>query len=267
MTEEPVLSDVNGCIGRIVLNRPGMLNPLSGEVFALCRKALSEFRESGDVRVVVLTGAGRAFCAGADMHLLTDLLRQHPEARRAAMDGIMREGHALLRDLRAFPGPVVSLVNGPAVGGGVGLALTADIVLATNSAYFCLPFVPKLGLVPDLGGFAYLQMRIGTARAVAAALTGEVIDACTAAEWGLIWKSVADDSFADAAAGLLDRLAALPVAAATALRDMSVHMSGRRFDDWLDREREVQARLFALPDAGEGVSAFFEKRLPDFHGG
>lgn len=266
MSKPLVHIEREGSIGRIVFDRPEVLNPICLETISQCRTALASFRDSGDIRVVVLTGAGRAFSAGADLKMLGDMMLQHDvEGRRSAMNEVMKGGHGLIRELRAFPGTVVSLVNGPVVGGGVGIALAADIVLAAKSAYFSFPFVPKLGLVPDLGGLSFMQKRVGAARAMACALLGEPVRADTAAEWGLIWRSVADDRYAEAAADLLERLAALPVTAVAALREMSARVSGQPFDDWLDKEREWQARLFAAPEAAEGLAAFLERRAPEFH--
>ncbi|MBX3447083.1 MAG: enoyl-CoA hydratase/isomerase family protein [Parvibaculaceae bacterium] len=265
-----VLAERDGPIGRIVLNRPDILNPLCPDTFAQCRAALHSFREAGAIRVVVLTGAGRAFCAGADLTFLSEMLEREPfgeGSRYEAMNDILREGHALVRELKAFPGPVVSLLNGPAVGGGAGLALSADIVLAANSAYFALPFVPKLGLIPDLGGFASMQKRMGTARAMAFALLGDRLDAAIAAELGLIWRSVPDERFAEAGADLLARLSALPRGAVAAIKEMSAQAQENPLSETLDLERELQSRLFASPDAFEGISAFLEKRRPLFAGG
>ena len=265
MTYSNILVERDDGVGRIVLNRPEILNPLCTETFAQYREALQAFRESGDVRVVVLTGAGRAFCAGADMKWLDGALHRDTldrDARRRDMDDVLIEGHALIRELRAFPGPVVSVVNGPAVGGGVGLALAADMVLAAKSAYFSLPFVPNLGLVPDLGGFAFMQKRIGSARAMGCALLGDRLDAETAANWGLIWQCVADHRLADVATTLVKRLTLLPVSAVAALKQMSAHAQEETLPAFLDHERALQAHLFSGDHAFEKISAVIEKLRP-----
>jgi len=266
MTCSYIVVEQKDGIGRITLNRPDILNPLCTDMLAQCREALAGLRENG-AAVIVLTGAGRAFCAGADLKFLERMLQESEageDRRYEEMNGTLLEGHALIRDLRAFPGPVVSLVNGPAVGGGVGLALAADIVLAAKSAYFSLPFVPKLGLVPDLGGFAFIQNRIGVARAMGCALLGDPLDAETAADWGLIWRCVKDRHLEEAAAELAGRLSSLPKSAVVALKQMSAQALTDSLPAFLDCERMLQASLFAGSDAAEGLRAVIEKRRPDF---
>ncbi len=269
MTYSHIRVKRSGRAGRIVFDRPKILNALGPEMIAQCRDALRVFRESGDVDVVVLTGAGRAFSAGADLAWLAGALElgeQGGNQRYARMNGLLLDGHALVRELREYSGVVVSLVNGPAVGGGVGLALSADIVLAAHSAYFGLPFVPKLGLIPDLGGLAFIQRRIGAARAMGYALLGDTLDAKTAAAQGLIWNAAADDAFAKTSDELIARLLALPPPAVAMLKRLSAHAESTPISGYLDAEREAQASLFCGPDAVEGVNAILGKRAPDFHG-
>lgn len=267
MTYSHIRVERSGRVGRIVFDRPKILNALGPEMIAQCRDALRVFRESGDVDVAVLTGAGRAFSAGADLAWLAGALEPDErggDQRHARMEEILHDGHALVRELRDYPGVVVSLVNGPAVGGGVGLALSADIVLAAHSAYFSLPFVPKLGLIPDLGGLTFIQRRIGTARAMGYALLGDMLDAKTAAAQGLIWNAVADETFAKTSDELIARLLALPPSAVAMLKRLASDAEVLPLDGFLDRERQAQSDLFAGPAAAEGVRAVIEKRPADF---
>ena len=267
MTYSHILLERDGRLGRIVLNRPQILNGIDATMLAQCRAALAALQEGGGTDVVVLTGAGRAFCAGADLNFLEQALARSSgdaDRRYREMNEILLEGHALIRELRAFPGLVVSLVNGPVVGGGVGLALAADMVLAASSAYFSLPFVPRLGLVPDLGGIAFMQNRIGVARAMGCALLGDRLDAETAAAWGLVWRCVPDGDLAAAGRALTERLLALPVSAVMELKRLSAQALETPLDAYLDAERGAQSRLFTTPEATEGVMAFLAKRQPDF---
>ena len=159
----------DGRVGRIVLNREQMLNPLGPRSITECREALERFEGDG-VFVVELTGAGRAFCAGADLRWVEQQLNQgkgSPGQRYDNMYQGLGDAQALIRAMQSYPGLIVAVVNGPAVGGGVGLALAADITIAGRSAYFGLPFVPNLGLAPDLGAISFLQDRIGSARTLA----------------------------------------------------------------------------------------------------
>ena len=188
---------VHGNVGRVAIVRPQTMNALRRETFEQLRETISDFARKPEIRAMILSGTERTFCSGAD--LSDPMMGGHlpPEQRGQAcanvLDGLM---HALIRDIRDAPFPIVAAVNGVAAGGGVGLAMAADIVIAARSARFVLTFSSKLGLVPDLGTSWHLAHRLGRARALGIALTGEPISAEQALAWGLIWK-VAEDSSLD----------------------------------------------------------------------
>ncbi len=243
---ELILVEKTARTGRIVLNQEQVLNPLSQQNIAECRQALDQFRTQG-VFVVELTGAGRAFCAGADLGWVDGVLKQgqgRAEERYENSYAALGDAQELVKEIHTFPGIVVAVVNGPAVGGGAGLALAADITVAAKSAYFSLPFVPKLGLIPDLGAVSFLQDRIGTARTMAHSLLGEPIDAAYAADSGLIWACWEDGELQTKARELIARIAELPRSAAVEVKQLVNGSRGCVLHDYLELERGAQARLF-----------------------
>lgn len=255
-----VRTSQEGQVGWIILDQPDALNPLCEEMIAACRQALRQF-ESDGLAVVVLTGTGRAFCAGADLNWLESVLSESvtdSTIAHAKMTAILDAGHTFIQELKAYPGVVVSLVNGPAVGGGVGLALAADIVVASKSAFFSLPFVPKLGLVPDLGALAFFQRRIGSAKTVALSLLGEKLTAEDAVEAGLIWSWVQDEQLQAFATDLGERLAALPRSAVIELKRLLACAESQPLDAFLAEERVAQAELFAGLDARTYIIGFLD---------
>jgi 2-(1,2-epoxy-1,2-dihydrophenyl)acetyl-CoA isomerase len=172
----------------------------------------------------------------------------------------------LVRDLYHLEKPTVAAVNGIAAGGGVGLALTADIVLAAHSASFKLVFVPKLGIVPDCGASFHLQRLVGRARALGMILLGESLPAERAAEWGLIWRCVDDDELMDEAMAIAGRMAAGPTLAFPQLRRVIAAADHNTLEEQLDLERDTQRILADTADFLEGVMAFGQKRKPNFQG-
>ena len=182
MTSEDISVDVTDRVARIVINRPQAMNALRRETFVAMRAAFVELASDRNVRAAIVSGSGRAFCAGADLSdpmMGNDLpAEERPAACRQTLDSLM---NALIREIRNAPFPVVSAVNGVAAGGGVGLALAADMVVAARSARFLVTFTPKLGLVPDLGTSWHLARHLGRARALGLALTGEPLSADDAA--------------------------------------------------------------------------------------
>ena len=192
------------------MNQPERLNPISLEVQQGLRDGLARVREDRAVRVLVLTGAGRAFCVGADLTTIAeDVAGETLGQRTSRMMTTLT--NPLVRELRELPVPVLAAVNGPAAGAGVGLALAADIALMARSAYLYLPFLPKLGIVPDAGSSWFLERVAGRARATGLALLGDRLDAERAVQWGLAWASVDDAALMDEALVLARRLATLPV--------------------------------------------------------
>src|SRR5947207_14461865 len=209
MTYENILfASANG-IARLTLNRPERLNSFNDAMHAEVRDALARVKTDASVRVLLLTGAGRGFCAGQD---LGDRAVAPGADSRSAIDlgaPIERNYKPLILTLRALPLPVVCAVNGVAAGAGANIALACDIVIATKSAAFIQAFC-KIGLIPDSGGTYFLPRFVGTPRAMGLALLGDKLHAEAAAAWGLIWKCVDDSEFADAVEGLLTQLAQAP---------------------------------------------------------
>jgi 2-(1,2-epoxy-1,2-dihydrophenyl)acetyl-CoA isomerase len=267
MTEPTVLLDVDDGVARLTLNRPAVLNAIDGEMLAALRDAVAGLSKRADVRVLVITGNGRAFCAGADLRDDMMNLEAPPQERGRRLATAFDNGlNALMRELHAFNRPKIAAVNGAAVGGGAGLALVADVTLAARSAYFAAPFTLQLGLVPDMGASWQLARRLGRTRALGFALLGERLPAETAAEWGLIWRCLPDDALMPAALDIARRLRAGPPAALAALSGCIDAAMANGFSEQLDVERDLQASLVETEDFAEGVRAFREKRPARFNG-
>jgi 2-(1,2-epoxy-1,2-dihydrophenyl)acetyl-CoA isomerase len=215
------------------------------------------------VRAVLLTGAGKAFCVGADLSAM-----RPPEDGKTlgdqTADWMQAMSNPLILALRELPVPVVCAVNGPAAGAGVGLALACDIVVAARSAYFYLPFLPKLGIVPDLGCTWFIPRRVGPARAMGMALLDEKLDADTAARWGLIWAAIDDGPLLLEALKIAQRLARLPVHAVHEARRAIERSERHTLSEQLHYESERQRELIEQPSFAEGVMAFLQKRAPVF---
>jgi 2-(1,2-epoxy-1,2-dihydrophenyl)acetyl-CoA isomerase len=243
---------------RITLNRPERLNALNVEMAEALIAALDAAEADRDCRALLLTGAGRAFCAGQDLTAIRDL-------PASEIPALIDHYHPLIRRLRASPLPIVGAVNGVAAGAGANLALACDIVVAARSASFVQAFA-RIGLIPDCGGTWFLPRLVGPARARALALLAEPLPAATAVEWGLIWQAVDDDRLLPEAEALAARLAAGPTFALGltkhALDAAATHDLARQ----LDLERDLQAAAAASPDHAEGVRAFLAKRPPVFTG-
>ena len=260
MPESLVLSAQNGAVRTLTLNRPKALNSFTSEMHAALADALREVEADPGVRCLVLTGAGRAFCAGqdlADPAVAPDL---SPGAAPTDVgDVIERFYKPLALRLRAMPVPVIAAVNGVAAGAGASLALGCDLVIAARSASFIQAF-SKIGLVPDAGGTWLLPRLVGRANALALAMTGDKLPAEAAQQMGLIWKCVDDAAFADEVAATAARLAAMPVAALVATRAAVDAAMDLGFADALSAEGRWQSRLSASHDYLEGVAAFMAKR-------
>ncbi|WP_114284091.1 2-(1,2-epoxy-1,2-dihydrophenyl)acetyl-CoA isomerase PaaG [Candidatus Halocynthiibacter alkanivorans] len=245
----------------ITLNRPERLNSFNEEMHMALRAELARARDNG-VRAVLLTGSGRGFCAGQDLG------NRDP----AKMDGPPDLGHTistfynpLIRLIRSLEFPVICAVNGVAAGAGANIALACDIVLAAKSARFIQSFA-KVGLVPDAGGSWSLPRLIGEARAKALTLTAAPLDATTAADWGLIWKAVADDDLMAEARALTAKLADGPTVGFALTKELIQAAAANTLDAQLDLEARNQKICGETPDYAEGVSAFLQKRPASFTG-
>jgi len=258
---ETILSAFADGVLRLTLNRPDKLNAFNEEMHLALRAGFERAHADAAVRAVLLTGAGRGFCAGQDLG------DRDPNAAEKPDLGYTIETfyNPLVRQIRALAKPVVCAVNGVAAGAGANVALACDIVLAARSARFIQAFA-KIGLVPDSGGTWALPQLLGEARAKALALTGEPLAAETAAEWGLIWRCCDDAALMDEAQALAARLAAGPTRALGLTKQAIQAAATNALDAQLDLERDYQREVGAGADYAEGVAAFLEKRKPNFTG-
>jgi 2-(1,2-epoxy-1,2-dihydrophenyl)acetyl-CoA isomerase len=250
-------------VATITLNRPEKLNAFTTELHRELAAALDAVEGDGTIRAVLLTGAGRGFCAGQDLG---------ERAAVMAAGGKVEGGKALetwynplIRRLRRLEMPVVCAVNGVAAGAGANIALACDIVLAARSASFIQAFC-RIGLVPDAGGSYVLPRLVGMARASALTLLGEKLPAEQAAQWGLIWRVVDDDKLMAEAAALAQHLARQPTRALALIKQALNASFANGLDQQLDLERDLQSKAAATADFREGVAAFLEKRPAHFVG-
>ncbi len=251
---------IENAVLHVVLNRPDKLNAFTPELHLALRDALNGASLERGVRAVLLTGAGRGFCAGQDLGM-RDTAAGPPDLGESLEDYY----NPLIRQLRALPMPVLCAVNGVAAGAGANIAFACDIVLAARSARFIQSFA-KLGLVPDAGGSWSLPALIGESRAKALCLTGDPLSAEDAERWGLVYQ-VSDDAtlIADATA-LAERLAAGPTRGLGLTKSLLQQASDNTLDAQLDVERDTQRVAGAGAEYAEGVAAFKAKRTPQFNG-
>jgi 2-(1,2-epoxy-1,2-dihydrophenyl)acetyl-CoA isomerase len=262
MTYDNVLYSIDGGIARLTLNRPDRLNSFNDAMHAEVRDALSRVRADASARVLLLTGAGRGFCAGQD---LSDRAVAPGEAPVDLGASIERNYKPLILGLRALPLPVVCAVNGVAAGAGANLALACDLVIAAKSASFIQAFA-KIGLLPDSGGTYFLPRLVGTARAMGLALLGDKLTATDAADWGLIWRCVDDAEMPAVVDKLLAQFAQAPTRGLAATKEAIHAAADNTLAAQLDVERDLQRMLGNGDDYREGVAAFTAKRPPRFTG-
>ncbi|WP_395057886.1 enoyl-CoA hydratase-related protein [Polaromonas sp.] len=261
--EAAVLYAEHGAVALLTLNRPQALNSFTRKMHRDLWAALDRAEANPLIRALVITGAGRGFSAGADLGEF-DFAPGPDLVARANPGPVIDEAfNPTVRRLQALRMPTVAAVNGVAAGAGASLAMTCDIAIAAPGASFIQAF-SKIGLIPDAGGTWFLAQRLGLARAMALAMTGDKLSAAQAREWGMIWE-VADDCVA-AALALAQRLACMPTKALVATRQMLRESSSRSLDQQLDAERDTQSALGRTHDYIEGVTAFLEKRPAAFRG-
>jgi 2-(1,2-epoxy-1,2-dihydrophenyl)acetyl-CoA isomerase len=257
-----VLVTLDSGVLSVTLNRPDKLNALNPEMHQALRAAVQRASDEDAVRVVVLTGAGRAFCSGQD------LSERNVSPGAAPIDLSVSLGsnyNPLVRRMRELPKPIVCAVNGVAAGAGANLVLACDLVIAARSASFVQAF-SKIGLVPDSGGSWFLPRLVGQARAMGLALLGEKLSAAQAAEWGLIWKVVDDGQLLAEASTLAKSLAEGPTKGYGLLKKALAMSATNSLDAQLDLERDLQRELGYSEDYREGVAAFMARRKPNFKG-
>jgi 2-(1,2-epoxy-1,2-dihydrophenyl)acetyl-CoA isomerase len=262
MSGDNVLVARGGGITRLTLNRPDKLNAFTLALHKELRAGLEHAAADPECRVIVLTGAGRAFCAGQD------LAEARPAAGASGPDSSSRLEQVynpLVRLITTLEKPVICAVNGVAAGAGANVALACDLVLAARSASFLQAFA-RIGLVPDAGGTWVLPRLVGPARARGLAMLAEPLSAETAEAWGLIWKVVDDDKLQAEVSALAEKLAVAPTYALGLTKRAIAQSSTNSLSQQLDLERDLQRLAGASPDAAEGIASFLEKRKPRFTG-
>jgi 2-(1,2-epoxy-1,2-dihydrophenyl)acetyl-CoA isomerase len=255
----------DGAAVTVELARPEALNAWDRQLGEDLLAALRDAADDDGVRAVVITGAGRAFSAGADLKDISGREERTPEGHPDVRRRLTERYHPIITLVRTMPKPVVAAVNGPAVGIGLSLALAADLVVAKASAYFMLAFV-NIGLVPDGGSSLFVPARVGFARATEMAMLGERVGAEQALQWGLVNRVFADDEFGAEVAALRDRLAKGPTRSYAGSKRQLNNWLYTRMEEQLEFEANVQAEMAATGDFAEGVAAFVEKRAAGFRG-
>jgi len=262
MSDETVLYASASGIARVTLNRPDRLNSFTAQMHDELRAVLAEVKADTSARVLLLTGAGRGFCAGQDLSDRAVAPGDAPVDLGASIENNYRP---LILTLRSLPMPVVCAVNGVAAGAGANIALACDLVIAAKSASFIQAFC-KIGLVPDSGGTFFLPRLVGTARAMGLSMLGDKLSAQQAADWGLIWKCVDDVELTPTVDALLAQLAQAPTKGLVATRRALHASANATLEAQLDQERDLQRELGNSADYREGVAAFIAKRAPHFTG-
>lgn len=262
MDETPILVEERAGYRVITLNRPDRLNSFNEAMHRALFAALEAAEDDRGCGAVVLTGAGRGFCAGQDLSDRNVAAGDAPPDLSVTIDTLY---NPLVRKLRALPFPVIAAVNGVAAGAGANIALACDLVLAAKSAKFIQAFA-KIGLLPDSGGTWSLTQLVGPARARGLALLAEPLPAEKAEDWGLIWKAVDDDALLQTAFGMAEQFAKGPTVGYGLIKQAIDAAATNTLDAQLDLERDLQAEAGRTPDYAEGVRAFMEKRAPAFVG-
>ncbi len=261
MSYSSILFEIVGAVATLTLNRPDKLNSFTVEMHGEIKDALARVAAAGSgVRALLITGAGRGFCAGQDLSQ-----RKGLAVPQEIHDSLDKRYNPLIKSLRQLEIPVIGAVNGVAAGAGMSLALACDITLAARSATFLQAFA-KIGLVPDSGSTFFLPRLVGDARARALVMLAEKITAEQAAAWGLIWKVVDDDKLMDEARRLAAHLATQPTRGLALIKKAMNAAADNTLEQQLDLERDLQIAAAQTEDFREGVAAFLEKRPAAFKG-
>ena len=258
---ETVLVETHGDWLQITLNRPDKLNCLNKSMHLALRAALQQAHDQA-ARAVLITGAGRGFCAGQDLGDRRPGTSDWPPDLQQTLNDYF---NPIIKLITSLPAPVICAVNGVAAGAGMSIALACDMVLAANSASFIQSF-SKIGLVPDAGSSWILPRRVGMARAMGLALTATPLSAADAEAWGLIWKRYEDDALLQAARAMAEQLASGPTAAFASTKMLMQRAATADVETQLDHEARAQKLCATSTDYTEGVQAFLDKRAPRFTG-
>ena len=263
MSDNTVLYEVHAAVATVTLNRPQALNSFTRKMHQDLWIALDQAEADANIRALVITGAGRGLCAGADLSEFD--FAEGPDLVERADPGpvIDQAFNPTTRRLQQLRMPTIAAVNGVAAGAGASLVMTCDIAIAAPGASFIQAF-SKIGLIPDAGSSWFLVERLGLARAMALAMTGDKLPAALAKEWGMIWD-VADDCVA-ASMDMANKLAAMPTQALIATRALLREAGARSLNQQLDAERDTQSAMGKTHDYIEGVTAFLQKRPARFTG-
>jgi 2-(1,2-epoxy-1,2-dihydrophenyl)acetyl-CoA isomerase len=257
-----VLEKREAGVATLVMNRPDRLNAINKELATALNEALDRLSGDDEVRVVVVTGAGRAFCAGGDLGAIG---KGHREKKTAELQPILRSGMQIVLKMRTMPKPVIAAIHGPAAGAGMNIALAADIRIASDEASFGQNFA-KVGLFPDYGGTYFLPELVGPSIAAEMFYTGDMIDGATALRLGLVNRLVPFAKLEVETNALAQKIAQGPPLAIRAVKRMLLASSRQKLERALELEVEEQMRCFQSEDCGEGIQAFLEKRKPKFQG-
>ena len=262
MANETVLLSQQGSVATLTLNRPECLNALNESLCAGLKDKLDAVSRDPSVRAVVITGAGSGFCSGGDIKMLAELRKSH---HSVAFRDFLEAGHRLVRDIRSLPMPVVASINGPAVGGGMNLALSCDLRIASDRAIFSQAFV-NIGLHPDWGGTFFVPRLLGTGRATEMLFLGDPVGAKEARSLGLVNSVVPHEELANETRQLAERLAAGPALPLGLLKQALYERLETQLDSMMEHEVGAQMKCFESDDFEEGLNAFLEKRKPRFKG-
>src|SRR5258705_9922748 len=262
MSYEHILVTENEGVRTITLNRPDKLNAFIGHMRRVLAEALEEAGSDRTVRVVVITGAGRAFCAGGDVSYMAELIERHDSLE---FERILGAGRRVITGIRQMTKPVIAAVNGPASGAGCNLALACDLRVASTNATFSESFL-KVGLHPDWGGTYFLPRLVTPNKACEMFFLGEAMEAVEALRLGIVNQVVAPEELEAATQQLAERLRTAPPIALAAAKQAVYMKEAASLDEMLRYETEAQIRCFESEDGHEGVRAFLEKRDPRFTG-
>lgn len=256
---EVILYSVKNGVAHIVLNRPEKYNSFNLEMALALQKRLDEAEQDSAVRCILLSGSGKAFCAGQD-------LGESADPSQLDFEQILKERYnPIVLKIRNMEKPVVCGVNGVAAGAGANLALAGDIVIAKESAAFIQAFI-NIGLIPDCGGTFMLPRLVGAARAMALCITGEKVSAADAAGMGMIFRAVSDERFEEECTAMAERLASLPTRGIALTKKLLNESFSNTLEQQLEQEMRLQVEAGKTNDFKEGVSAFMQKRKPAFQG-